>query len=57
MAQPYRPPELADRVYYRPSPHGEEAAIVERLRRWWGAERYDGGEQWFEFERFRDPER
>jgi putative ATPase len=56
VAQGYRPEELADRVYYRPSPHGAEGEVAERLRRWWGDERYDD-EQWYEFEKFRDPER
>jgi hypothetical protein len=44
-------------VYYRPSPHGAEAEVVERLRSWWGAARYDEGEQWYEFEKFGDPQR
>jgi putative ATPase len=62
VAQPYRPVDpdgvdLNERVYYRPSPHGAEAAVVERLREWWGAERYDEGEQWFEFKKFGDPQR
>jgi putative ATPase len=56
VRQAYRPPELAERVYYRPSPHGEEAEVARRLREWWGDEPYDG-EQWFEFEKFGDPER
>ena len=62
VAQEYRPEEIAHpggsgrRVYYRPSPHGEEAAIGSRLRAWWGDEAYDD-EEWFEFEKFRDPER
>lgn len=58
IAQDYRPAELADHVYYRPSPHGDEAAVVDRLRAWWGVARYEG-EQWFEFEKFRstEPER
>jgi putative ATPase len=58
VAQSYRPPELDDAVYYRPSPHGDEAAVAERLRAWWGEQRYEG-EQWYEFEKFRstDPER
>ena len=58
IAQPYRPPELDDHVYYRPSPHGDEAAIAQRVREWWGEQRYEG-EQWYEFEKFRstDPER
>jgi putative ATPase len=63
IAQEYRPPEIAAdagtaerRVYYRPSPHGEEAEIDRRLRAWWGDAPYDG-EAWWEFEKFRDPER
>ena len=35
-AQEYLPPELSDRKYYQPSDQGSEAAIAERLRRWWG---------------------
>ena len=34
--QAYLPPELSDRKYYEPSDQGSEAAIAERLRRWWG---------------------
>ena len=34
-AQEYLPPELSDRQYYEPSDQGSEAAIAERLRRWW----------------------
>ena len=63
VRQEYRPPEIAGeigtaerRVYYRPSPHGAEAEIGPRLREMWGDAPYDG-EQWFEFEKFRDPER
>jgi putative ATPase len=56
VRQDYRPPEVADRVYYRHSPHGEEAAIEKRLREWWGDEIYDG-EQWWEFKKFSDPSR
>jgi putative ATPase len=63
IAQEYRPPEIAGelgtssrRVYYRPSQHGEEAAVAERLRAWWGDAPYDG-EAWWEFEKFRDPDR
>jgi putative ATPase len=55
--QPYRPEELDDHVYYRPSPHGDEAAVIERLRAWWGSARVDEGERWYEFEKFSDPER
>ena len=35
-AQDYLPPGLSDRQYYEPSDQGSEAAIAERLRRWWG---------------------
>ena len=34
--QEYLPPGLADRRYYEPSDQGSEAAIAERMRRWWG---------------------
>jgi putative ATPase len=63
VRQEYRPPEIAGgmgtpgrRVYYRPSPHGEEAIIGPRLRAWWGDAPYDS-EEWWQFEKFRDPER
>jgi putative ATPase len=63
VRQEYRPPELAGeigtggrRVYYRPSPHGHEAEIGRRLREWWGDAPYDG-EEWWEFEKFGDPQR
>ncbi len=56
LPQDYRPPELAGHVYYRPSPHGEEAEIARRLRTWWGEER-DEGEPWWRFQKFRDPAR
>jgi putative ATPase len=63
ISQEYRPPEIAGergtagrRVYYRPSPHGAEADIERRLREWWGDAPYDQ-EKWYEFEKFRDPER
>jgi putative ATPase len=63
IPQEYRPPEIAGeigtparRVYYRPSPHGEEADVGRRLRTWWGDAPYDT-EAWWEFEKFRDPER
>ena len=36
-AQDYLPPGLAGRRYYEPSEQGSEAAIAERLRRWWGS--------------------
>jgi putative ATPase len=32
VAQEYRPPEVADNVYYEPSTHGAEVALSERLR-------------------------
>jgi putative ATPase len=60
--QEYRPEEIARpggsrrRVYYRPSPHGDEAAIGPRLRALWGDAPYDD-EQWYEFEKFRDADR
>jgi putative ATPase len=61
--QEYRPPEIAGaigtpgrRLYYRPSPHGDEAPVGRRLRAWWGDAPYDAAE-WWEFEKFRDPER
>ncbi len=36
--QEYLPPGLSGRRYYEPSDQGSEAAIAERLRRWWGDE-------------------
>ena len=63
VAQEYRPEEIAGpmgsaerRVYYRPSPHGAEAEVGERLRGWWGDGPYDG-EEWWRFEKFHDPSR
>jgi putative ATPase len=63
VVQEYRPPEIAGetgtadrRVYYRPSPHGDEAEVERRMRSWWGDAPYDT-EEWWEFEKFRDPER
>ncbi|HMC51382.1 MAG TPA: replication-associated recombination protein A [Acidimicrobiales bacterium] len=62
VPQEYRPPEIGEdtsgerRVYYRPSPHGEEAQVGPRLRELWGDAPYDA-EEWWEFEKFRDPER
>jgi putative ATPase len=56
VAQEYRPPEVAGRVYYRPSPHGAEAEAAERLRALWGDDRY-AGEEWWRFEKFSDPGR
>jgi putative ATPase len=32
LEQEYRPPEVADRVYYEPSEHGREREISERMR-------------------------
>jgi putative ATPase len=54
VAQDYRPGER--RVYYRPSPHGDEAAVGKRLRELWGDATY-GGEQWWEFTKIQDPSR
>jgi putative ATPase len=63
VAQEYRPPEIAGeigsagrRLYYRPSSHGHEAEVGRRLREWWGDAPYDV-EQWWEFEKFKDPGR
>jgi putative ATPase len=64
VAQEYRPPEIAGgepgtadrRIYYQPSPHGDEAGIERRLRDWWGDAPYDA-EQWWEFQKFQDPRR
>jgi putative ATPase len=63
VPQEYRPPEIAGeagtadrRVYYRPSPHGDEGPIGRRLREWWGDAPYDT-EAWWEFEKFGDPDR
>jgi putative ATPase len=63
IPQEYRPSEIAGevgtadrRVYYRPSTHGDEAQIGPRLRAWWGDPPYDT-EEWWQFEKFRDPER
>src|SRR5262249_25613030 len=51
VAQEYRPPELAGeigtaerRIYYRPSPHGEEADVERRLRERWGDAPHGGEE-------------
>jgi putative ATPase len=33
VPQSYRPPEVADRTYYRPSAHGHEREIAERMQR------------------------
>ncbi len=64
VAQEYRPPEIAGsepgtperRIYYRPSPHGDEAGIEARLRELWGDAPYDAA-AWWQFEKFRDPQR
>ena len=63
IPQEYRPAEIAGeigtpdrRVYYRPSPHGDEGDIAERLRTWWGDAPYDT-EEWWQFEKFKDPDR
>jgi putative ATPase len=63
VAQEYRPEELAGeigtaerRLYYRPSPHGDEAAVAERLRKLWGDAAYET-EEWWQFEKFADPNR
>jgi putative ATPase len=63
VVQEYRPTDIAGevgtptrRLYYRPSPHGEEAAVAQRLRAWWGDAPYDA-EDWWEFKKFRDPDR
>jgi putative ATPase len=63
VVQEYRPAEIAGevgsparRVYYRPSPHGGESAVADRLRAWWGDAPYDA-EEWWEFKKFRDPDR
>jgi putative ATPase len=63
VEQEYRPADIAGevgtpdrRIYYRPSPHGDEAAVAERLRAWWGDAAYDA-EEWWEFKKFRDPDR
>jgi putative ATPase len=34
--QEYLPDALSNRRYYEPSDQGSEAAIAERLHRWWG---------------------
>ena len=36
VRQEYRPPEVAGRAYYRPSRHGQEREIDERMRAMWG---------------------
>ncbi len=37
--QQYLPDGLSERRYYQPSDQGSEAAIAERMRRWWGPQR------------------
>jgi putative ATPase len=37
VRQSYWPEGMEPREYYRPTEHGREATIRERLRRWWGA--------------------
>ena len=63
VVQEYRPLEIAGdvetgqrRIYYRPSRHGDESEVAQRLRGWWGDAPYDA-EAWWEFKKFRDPER
>jgi putative ATPase len=63
VRQEYRPPDIAGEIgsgerhiYYRPSPHGAESVVAQRLREWWGDAPYDQ-EEWWEFQKFRDPER
>ena len=63
VVQEYRPADIAGevgtpdrRIYYRPSPHGDESAVARRLRAWWGDAPYDT-EEWWEFKKFRDPDR
>jgi putative ATPase len=63
VVQEYRPADIAGevgtpdrRIYYRPSPHGDEGAVARRLRAWWGDAPYDT-EEWWEFKKFRDPDR
>jgi putative ATPase len=56
VAQEHRPDEVAGRVYYRPSPRGDEESIGARLRMLWGDAAYDS-EEWWRFEKFSDPAR
>jgi putative ATPase len=62
VEQDYRPDEITHaegsprRIYYRPSPHGEELEVGRRLRQWWGDAAYDE-EEWHRFRKFRDTER
>ena len=41
VEQAYLPPALQRRRYYEPGTEGSEAAIAERLRKWWGAKEKD----------------
>ena len=41
VEQDYRPPEIADHVYYEPSEHGAEAELAENLRRLRGPDHAD----------------
>jgi len=45
VEQDYRPPEIADHVYYEPSEHGAEEALAKRLRRLRGPERAEEEEE------------
>jgi putative ATPase len=42
VEQGYRPPEVADRTYYEPGPHGREAEVSARLRRRGASDAPDG---------------
>ncbi len=44
VPQSYWPEGMNPRKYYRPTEHGQEAALRERLRRWWGARGGDGAD-------------
>jgi putative ATPase len=61
VEQDYRPDEISRpagsrRIYYRPSPHGDELEVGRRLRQWWGDAAYDEEER-NRFRKFRDTER
>ena len=64
IAQEFRPEEVTGApigdpnrtLYYRPSGHGAEAGISERLRELWGDAPYDA-EEAHEFKKFSDPNR
>jgi putative ATPase len=47
VEQQYRPAEVADRVYYRPSSHGAEEEIAKRMAQFeeWRRRSTDGGEE------------